>query len=345
MSTDHYIVASDKVIPGWLQPVAILDLCAARGLDTHALLQNTALFASDLPWTGRYISLNQLQQLMANANRLWPGADFPFQFGHQLLQHGLGPLTALVDSQPCGRAAIAMLSKYAALLAPAMTMRIVAPATNEVLLMVRPAAFASVDGIDLVAAMSALGGMFKRFPSIETFRFFFRAAGGDNRENFTALLAGECCFNAPFDGVYLTIAEGDASSADASLRGRVAMADCELLLPRAPFLVESLLRQFGEKGCNACDLDGCARQLGMSQATLKRRLREHGVSFQQILDLYQLELALIELLLKRAAVDEVATRLNFHDSSNFRRAFKRWTGLSPSMMKANFNRLLIPLSK
>tara|TARA_R110001592_G_scaffold181178_1_gene423843 strand:- start:390 stop:1427 length:1038 start_codon:yes stop_codon:yes gene_type:complete len=345
MPSNRYILASDKVIPGWLQPVAILELCTARGIDTNALLQNTALFASELPWTGHFISLNQYRQLLDNANRLWPGADFPFQFGHQLQDYGLGPLVALVDSQSSIRGALAMLSKYAVLLAPAITMRLVVPTANEALLMVRSAAFASVGGIDLVAAMTALSKLFKRFPDIEKFRFFFRALEGDDRENFTALLAGECCFNAPFDGVHLTLAVNDVATIDTSLRGRVAMADCELLLPSAPFLAESILQQFEIKGGSASDLGSCAQQIGMSQATLKRRLREHGLSFQQLLDLYQLELALIELLLKRASVDEVATRLNFHDSSNFRRAFKRWTGLSPSLMKANFSRLLLPLSK
>lgn len=345
MTADHYLVASDKVIPAWLQPVAILDLCAARGIDTHALLLNTALFASDLPFTGRYISLIQFQQLLANANRLWPGSDFPFQLGHQLLQHGLGSIRALVDSHSDLRPVLALLCDYSTLLAPALAMYVVSPTPNEILLMIRPSAFENTDGIALVAALTALANIIKCFKGVREPRYFFRASAGINRENFTAHLQGECYFDAPFDGLRILIDTTEKEAATQNLRAQVAVADCDALLPKARYLRECLRQLFASGDSGYRDLGGCAQQLGISQASLKRRLREHGLSFQQQLDHYQLELALIELLLKRASVDEAAARLNFHDSSNFRRAFKRWTGLSPSLMKANFNDLMPPLVK
>ncbi|CAA0100768.1 AraC family transcriptional regulator [Zhongshania aliphaticivorans] len=345
MKTSCYLVASDKVIPAWLQPVAILDLCAARGIDTHELLLNTALFASDLPFTGRYISLLQFQQLLRNANRLWPGADFPFQLGHQLLHHGLGPISALVDSYSELPTVLTLLCDYSVLLSPDLAMRLVRPAPNEILIMFRPSAFASVDGLALVAAITTLASIIKRFSGLREARYYFRSSAGEHREHFIAHLNGSCCFSAPFDGVRLLVDEADKESVSISVRSQVAIADCEALLPNASYLSERLQKILASEGGGHSDLSACSVKLGISQATLKRRLREHGLSFQQQLDQYQLELALIELLLKRTSVDDAAARLNFHDSSNFRRAFKRWTGLSPSLMKANFNDLMPPLVK
>ena len=345
MKASCFLVAGDKVIPAWLQPVAVLDLCTARGIDTHALLINTALFASDLPFTGRYISLLQFQQLLLNANRLWPGADFPFQLGHQLLQHGLGPITTLVDSHSDLPSLLALLCEYSMLLSPALTMRVVKPASNEILIMLRPSAFAITDGLALVAAMTTLATIIKRFSGVREAQYFFRSSAGERRENFSAHLNGSSYFAAPFDGVRLVVDNVDTKLVSNSVRSQVAIADCQALLPEAPYLSDCLQKMFAIDGECQRDLGTCSRQLGLSQATLKRRLREHGLSFQQQLDRFQLELALIELLLKRSSVDEAAARLHFHDSSNFRRAFKRWTGLSPSLMRANFNDLILPFVK
>ncbi|WP_159268772.1 helix-turn-helix domain-containing protein [Zhongshania aliphaticivorans] len=345
MNTNSYIVATDKVIPAWLQPVAVLDLCAARGINPHALLQNTALFASDLPFTGRYLSLRQFQQLLLNANNLWPGSDFPFQLGHQLLQHGLGPVVTLVDSYTALTPLLSLLCNYSAIISPALTMRLVESTENKLLLMISPSAFERVDNIALVAAMTSLTSMITRFSGVGELRYFFSAREGAGRENFTAHLQGICCFSAPFDGVRIEIVNKESAAECQSLRGRVAIAECDALLSAPPYLSQRLRELFARQHGLQSDLAGCSEALGVSQATLKRRLREHGLSFQQQLDSFHLELALIELLLKQATVDDAAARLHFHDSSNFRRAFKRWTGLSPSLMKANFHDLMLPVLK
>ena len=33
--------------------------------------------------------------------------------------------------------------------------------------------------------------------------------------------------------------------------------------------------------------------------------------------------------------EQIAAYLGFHDANNFRRSFKRWTGLTPSMLRAH----------
>ena len=87
---------------------------------------------------------------------------------------------------------------------------------------------------------------------------------------------------------------------------------------------------------NASDLPDAAAYLGTSISTLKRRLREHACTYQEVLDSARREQALVELLLNDASVDAISERLHFHDSSNFRRAFKRWTGTTPSLLKSAF---------
>jgi AraC-like DNA-binding protein len=72
-----------------------------------------------------------------------------------------------------------------------------------------------------------------------------------------------------------------------------------------------------------------SKRLGWSERTLRRRLGEEGSSFRQVLDDVRRELAQGWLSESQMAIGEVAFLLGFSESSNFHRAFKRWTGQTP----------------
>ena len=80
-------------------------------------------------------------------------------------------------------------------------------------------------------------------------------------------------------------------------------------------------------------IDRVARELGLSRQTLYRRLKAEGVTFEQIVDRLRRRLALRFVREQRLPVKEAAWRLGFSDPAAFSRAFKRWTGSSPSTMQ------------
>jgi AraC-like DNA-binding protein len=75
-----------------------------------------------------------------------------------------------------------------------------------------------------------------------------------------------------------------------------------------------------------------ARQLGMSERTLKRRLAEQNTSYTELLDAARRTRAL-ELLGAGLSVEEISARLGYSDAANFTRAFRRWTGQSPRVAR------------
>jgi AraC-like DNA-binding protein len=77
-------------------------------------------------------------------------------------------------------------------------------------------------------------------------------------------------------------------------------------------------------------LDRVAEQLGMSGRTLQRKLKDHGTSHQELLDQMRKDLAMRYLEEPDMAICEVAYLLGFSESSALHRAFKRWTGTTPS---------------
>jgi len=73
-----------------------------------------------------------------------------------------------------------------------------------------------------------------------------------------------------------------------------------------------------------------AQHLHCSVRTLQRRLADQGTSFTDLLDRTRHELALSHLADPGCSISEVAYLLGFADTSNFTRAFRRWTGQSPT---------------
>jgi AraC-like DNA-binding protein len=79
-----------------------------------------------------------------------------------------------------------------------------------------------------------------------------------------------------------------------------------------------------------CNRDKVASALGLSPSALQSKLSQRGTTFQQLLEDTRKDLASSYLKQAARSVTEVTFLLGFSDTSNFTRAFKRWTGVSPT---------------
>jgi AraC-like DNA-binding protein len=105
-------------------------------------------------------------------------------------------------------------------------------------------------------------------------------------------------------------------------------------LPRAPDLIDRTRRAIGGRlRGGEPSLQGVARELGMSERSLQRRLGELGYTFHLLAD--EVREATARLLLQQPdiALAEIAYLLGFADQSTFQRAFKRWTGSTPKQAR------------
>jgi len=78
-----------------------------------------------------------------------------------------------------------------------------------------------------------------------------------------------------------------------------------------------------------------AEQLYMSARTLQRKLGDSGTTYKELLDDTRRALALAYLSAPQHSVNEITYRLGFSSGSCFTRAFRRWTGQSPSGWRAS----------
>jgi AraC-like DNA-binding protein len=81
-------------------------------------------------------------------------------------------------------------------------------------------------------------------------------------------------------------------------------------------------------------VDAVARTLGMSQRTLARRLAAENLNFLGIREEMRRDLARHYLADPELSVSRIAWLLGFQEVSAFTHAFRRWTGMSPTEMRA-----------
>lgn len=80
-------------------------------------------------------------------------------------------------------------------------------------------------------------------------------------------------------------------------------------------------------------MDALASELGMSRQTLYRRLRDEGTTFVELVDDLRRRMAADYLRARKISVNETAYLVGFTEPSSFVRAFRRWTGMTPSAFR------------
>jgi AraC-like DNA-binding protein len=83
------------------------------------------------------------------------------------------------------------------------------------------------------------------------------------------------------------------------------------------------------RGASTPPLDHIAQRLAMSTRSLRRHLATEGTSYQRLLDDRRRDEAIRQLTRDAHQIKAVARAVGFSDPRGFRRAFRRWTGLTP----------------
>jgi AraC-like DNA-binding protein len=158
---------------------------------------------------------------------------------------------------------------------------------------------------------------------------------------------------AALDGVFRCALSFDAAQTELVLDDAVG----ELALVKADSPLQTLLMEYGQRLLAQLParsdleervraavlqempdrlprLESVGRQLRLPARTLQRRLKEAGLSFVRIRDEMRQQLALRYVSDASLSIGEIAFLLHFSEVAAFDRAFKRWTGVTPSAHRA-----------
>jgi AraC-like DNA-binding protein len=193
-------------------------------------------------------------------------------------------------------------------------------------------------GLECIAAAmrNTLGGLLgdAHFP----LRFEFPYAAPPHRERYREVLGEDLHFNRPlarwsFATEHLA---RQLPSSNPALR-QLYEAECARLLAdleEGADLAAQSRRLLRKLEGQYPKMPQIAAMLHVSPRTYRRRLALEGTSYQQILDEVRAEHATRHLRGGRLPIASIAYQLGFNDPSNFRRAYRRWTGHSPSAVRA-----------
>jgi AraC-like DNA-binding protein len=84
-----------------------------------------------------------------------------------------------------------------------------------------------------------------------------------------------------------------------------------------------------------CSADGMAKLFAIHRRTLNRRLRSHGTGFHLLVEEARYQIARQLMSETRVPLAQVAAALDYSEPSAFTRAFRRWSGMSPTEWRAS----------
>src|SRR5215213_10462538 len=163
----------------------------------------------------------------------------------------------------------------------------------------------------------------RRAPADQSpYRFFFRSDVWFDQE--TAALV----FPA---GLLSTRLTGSDAEVRRALEHKLRKAETNV----RPDLIEDL-RQIlrTEMRGGRCSANGMARQLAMHKRTLTRHLKAAGTSFRAVADEIRFEVARQLVADTDMPLAQVSAALAFSEPAAFTRAFQRWSGVSPSLLRS-----------
>ena len=329
----QYIYLDDKYLSAEGMITALVELAQGRGIPLHKLLRGTGIFEQDLYDLSQRFSLSQLLALISQFKALMKSNDSGFLLGHQLV-NDVSPAMQSVRLSPTLGAALKQLQHIRATLAPLFFTR-KHIFQNDFYLYLQPSIGMdeSLKNYCFEIYSAALMSLLKRVSDHYPHCYFdFTCKRPRHIQEYEQHLGLRVRFEQPytrwhFDKQLLKCPNPEASQ----LRWQQCIAQSELNKNVSQSFVEAVCQRIYRDKNNS--LANSAEHFAMSSATFKRKLKQHSVSYSQLQDEQNKLKALHLLGVCQQGNEQVAMRLAFYDIPNFRRAFKRWTGITPSQLK------------
>ena len=329
----QYIYLDDKYLSAEGMITALVELAQGRGIPLHKLLRGTGIFEQDLYDLSQRFSLSQLLALISQFKALMKSNDSGFLLGHQLV-NDVSPAMQSVRLSPTLGAALKQLQHIRATLAPLFFTR-KHIFQNDFYLYLQPnvGMDESLKNYCFEIYSAALMSLLKRVSDHYPHCYFdFTCKRPRHIQEYEQHLGLRVRFEQPytrwhFDKQLLKCPNPEASQ----LRWQQCIAQSELNKNVSQSFVEAVCQRIYRDKNNS--LANSAEHFAMSSATFKRKLKQHSVSYSQLQDEQNKLKALHLLGVCQQGNEQVAMRLAFYDIPNFRRAFKRWTGITPSQLK------------
>lgn len=316
----------------------LIDLAQEHGIGLEALLHGTELERDGLSGIGARISDGEFRQIADNAQRLTSEPALGLLLGQRMNLSAHAVLgQAFMTCRELSEV-MQLFQRYYHLLAPDLELEfsregeLVHITTRTV-----QADMPEVFGLECMAAAmrNTITGLLAR--SLPGLRFDFPYPAPTYYARYIEILGQDVHFNQPvgrwsFPAEMLSL---PLPSSNPALR-QLYEAECARLLADledSGDLTAQTRRLLRKLEGQYPKMPQIAAMLNVSARTYRRKLAAEDTSFQDLLDAARTEHATRHLREGRLPIASIAYHLGFTDPSNFRRAYRRWTGSTPSAVR------------
>lgn len=309
----------------------LIDLSISHGLEHHRLLSGSGIFLEDIFAGTKKISVQQLQHVLKNSEIYFRNQDISFLFGQRSLTT---PFNDPIKSMLYAAHLDEVFSRYIeffSLVSPWLCPRIMRSSTHLHLYWLDENKFENRFLIE--SSMSAVQALSRQlYQEKLPWKFEFNFSEPEYIEQYWTHLGSNLSFNRPINMMSLSreLCHHPLPNASATLsmicyqQALQHMTEqkihCSFLLQLHQYLMQNIQ--------NNIQLEHTAEYFQMSSATLKRKLKKHQTHFQAQLDQSRLHTAILLYRVHGFKTEQISQYLQINDTTNFRRAFKRWSGLN-----------------
>jgi AraC-like DNA-binding protein len=317
----------------------VVDLVARWGIRPEDLLEGFGLSRDDLAAPDRTLPLDVAVAIFERARAMTGEPGLGIYLGLQMTASAHGMVGFAAMSAGTVRGAVRVAVQYAAIRTTALSLNTQVTGDVASLILVE---HADLGGVREIYVFSILIGFWRmghalsgraldvtldfQFPRPAYFARFEEALPPTrfNQPTNQLVLRGVSALDAPIsmaDPASLRLARDkcDELLLSMGLDGRIAPR-VRALLNRHEGAIPSLTE--------------AADALHMSSRTFRRRLEAESLSFSALVDDERMRRALLLLRSQELSVEAIGERLGYQNVANFTRAFRRWTGTTPTTYRS-----------
>lgn len=333
-----YLSSSDKCLVAQHHAMLAWENARRFELDLESLARASKLKLEDFALNERRISPEQYLTLLQQMAKKLDATDTSFNLGQHMLPGHFGPASQALLYAKDLRQALQILLQFQTELCPLLTPRIKEENGQLILYWMDQWGAPSMLAFLVEMHMTAVTAMCRwlserRLP----WRYCFNRSRARHIEQHHVHLGLDLRFDCYLDAMiipseFLDVPWPRANASSAAMAIEQALAQTSKHL-RAGSIIPQLYDYLSLNIRCAPSLEKAAQHFECSVATFKRHLARHGTHFQAELDQVRTHMALYLFHFQEMDNEAVASYLGFHDATNFRRSFKRWTGQTPSSLR------------
>lgn len=319
----------------------LIDLVRQQGHALPTILAGTSLAQSGIHSVGARVSQVDFVQLVANARSLTRDPALGLHLGERLNLSAHAILGQAFMTCHDLHEVLDLFMKYYHLLSPELELSLeLTDDEYRLTTITAPDPALEVFGAELMAAalLNTLRGLLSR----DDFRLRvdFPYPEPAHAEAYWTLFGSDCVhFDCSHQRICFDRRLGDTPlpSSNPALRELYEEECARLLadLEGTDSVAEQILSLLRKLEGQYPQMPQVAQMLNTSPRTLRRRLDAEGASFQPLLDRVRAEHATRYLKNTRLPLASIAYTIGFSDPSNFRRAYRKWTGVTPAEVRRN----------